>query len=203
MKKVKKKARKNKNKNFPYKWVILFLFVLSLFIIYWVLSFEHEESQIDTQSTNENPSYSKSYEETVKAYRSRRYKSALEGFKYFAEQGDSSAQNWVGIMYLNGEGTPPNYEEAEKWLRKSAEQCDPYGHNTYGNLYKSRGEASQAYIQYFLAASLTTYEDISYEGDSIKRVAEKSMEEVGVRLTPENRKLAEEKAKEWKEEYCQ
>ena len=42
--------------------------------------------------------------------------------KQLAEQGDSSAQNDLGIMYFNGEDIEQSYEEAEYWFRVAALQ---------------------------------------------------------------------------------
>ena len=46
-------------------------------------------------------------------------------FKWFrlaAEQGHSEAQYHLGLMYRNGRGTPVDFQEAIRWLHRSAEQ---------------------------------------------------------------------------------
>jgi TPR repeat protein len=50
------------------------------------------------------------------------YTTALEEFKPLAEQGYTSAQYNLSLMYYKGEGVPQNYKKAVKWFRKAAEQ---------------------------------------------------------------------------------
>lgn len=38
-----------------------------------------------------------------------------------AQQGNSDAQNQLGIRYFNGTGTEQDYAEAIKWFHKAAE----------------------------------------------------------------------------------
>ena len=45
-----------------------------------------------------------------------------EVLKARAEQGDADAQNDLGVMYMDGHGVEPDYDEALKWWRKAAEQ---------------------------------------------------------------------------------
>ena len=49
-------------------------------------------------------------------------KQAIYWYTKAAEQGHDSAQNNLGIMYINGEGTPKNTKQAIKWFTKAAEQ---------------------------------------------------------------------------------
>ncbi|MDB9867302.1 sel1 repeat family protein [Pseudomonadales bacterium] len=48
--------------------------------------------------------------------------SEFDEMKALAEQGDAKAQNNLGLMYANGNGTPQDYKEAVKWFRAAAEQ---------------------------------------------------------------------------------
>jgi len=52
--------------------------------------------------------------------------SDVDDCKVRADQGHSSAQYNLGLMYAEGKGITQNYKEAVKWYRKSAEQ----GHST-------------------------------------------------------------------------
>ena len=58
------------------------------------------------------------------AYDRGDYATAVREFRPLAEQGDATAQFYLGFMYDNGEGVPQDYSEAVKWYRKSAEQGD-------------------------------------------------------------------------------
>ena len=56
-----------------------------------------------------------------------------------AQQGDTAAQNNLGIMYANGWGVEQDYEEAVKWFQKAAEQ----GHaEAQDNLRRYRTETA-------------------------------------------------------------
>ena len=40
--------------------------------------------------------------------------------KQLGNQGNAIAQAQVGLLYLNGQGTPQDYGQAAPWLRKAA-----------------------------------------------------------------------------------
>ena len=48
--------------------------------------------------------------------------SELERTKRLANDGDATAQNNLGLMYMSGTGVPQDYKEAGKWFKMSAEQ---------------------------------------------------------------------------------
>jgi len=50
------------------------------------------------------------------------YATALRLWRPLAEQGDASAQYYLGFAYSEGEGVPQDYAEAVKWYRLAAEQ---------------------------------------------------------------------------------
>ena len=71
-----------------------------------------------------------------------------------AENGDSAAQNKLGIMYHNGEIFRVNYDEAFYWFKRSAENNNVYGmYNLAGMYYDGEGteqdygEALRLYIK--------------------------------------------------------
>ena len=41
---------------------------------------------------------------------------AIKWYRLVAEQGNVGAQINLGVMYATGEGTPPNFVEAYRWL---------------------------------------------------------------------------------------
>lgn len=63
------------------------------------------------------------------------YKKAEKWYRKAAEQGDADAQNNLGVMYANGQGTPKDEAEAVKWYRKAAEQGEAYAQNNLGVMY--------------------------------------------------------------------
>jgi TPR repeat protein len=69
------------------------------------------------------------------AYESEDYKTALQEFKPLAENGDSFAQFYLGVMLYRGEGLPQNKTKAAKWLSLAAEQGDPDAQFLIGRMY--------------------------------------------------------------------
>jgi TPR repeat protein len=56
------------------------------------------------------------------AYDRRDYTTAWELWRPLAEEGQDSAQGYLGYMYETGKGVPRDDEEAVEWYRKAAEQ---------------------------------------------------------------------------------
>lgn len=50
------------------------------------------------------------------------YERALPKCKKAAEEGDASAQYYLGVMYNKGKGVIQDDKEAAKWYRKAADQ---------------------------------------------------------------------------------
>lgn len=47
---------------------------------------------------------------------------AFREWRHLAENGDPRAQTNIGILYETGQGVPPNFDEAERWLNEAAKQ---------------------------------------------------------------------------------
>ena len=52
-----------------------------------------------------------------------------------AQQGNSYAPFYLGLMYYNGEGVTQDYKQAVKWWRKAAEQGDASAQYSLGLMY--------------------------------------------------------------------
>jgi TPR repeat protein len=90
------------------------------------------------------------------AYERRDYATAFRYFLPLAERGNVSAQNYVAVMYLNGNGVTKDVAEYVRWSRKGAAQGEPSAQYNLGRAYK-RGEGVpqdyvEAYKWYDLAA---------------------------------------------------
>lgn len=70
------------------------------------------------------------------AYDRANYSSALKVWLPKAEQGDASAQLYVGEIYEKGLGQPANHQEAAKWYRKAAEQGNAQAQINLGAMYE-------------------------------------------------------------------
>lgn len=74
-------------------------------------------------------------DEGVKAYQSKDYVKAMQEFRPLAEQGDATAQNYLGVMYENGRGIDIDYVKAVQWYTKAAEQGSSLGQFNLGTMY--------------------------------------------------------------------
>ena len=61
--------------------------------------------------------------------------SELDSLKAAAEQGDATAQFFLGYMYDTGEGVPEDDAEAVRWYRMAAEQGIAEAQFILGNMY--------------------------------------------------------------------
>jgi len=82
------------------------------------------------------------------------YREAAKQFRITAERQDlrgSSMQVYaafnIGRMHLEGEGVPQDYVEAEKWLRKAAEQHLDRAQYVLAEMYKEGRGVPKDYVQ--------------------------------------------------------
>ncbi len=88
-------------------------------------------------------------------YQGGRYPQALTLFRESAAQGNALAQNYLGLMYMNGHGVPTDYAQALSWYNKAAAQGNFSGECNLGIMYE-RGlgvpkDKVTAYMWYTLA----------------------------------------------------
>ncbi len=62
------------------------------------------------------------WDEVGAAHQRGDYATVVRELRPLAEQGDASAQFFLGSMYYVGTGVPQDYAETAKWYRKAAEQ---------------------------------------------------------------------------------
>jgi uncharacterized protein len=74
-------------------------------------------------------------EDGIAAFNRGHYETALRLLKPLAAQGNAAAQDFVGVMYANGQGVPHDYEEAAKWFRIAAEKGDAHAATNLGSMY--------------------------------------------------------------------
>ena len=70
------------------------------------------------------------------AYDRGDYATALREWRPLAEQGNDSAQYFLGVCYANGYGVPKNPEMALHWYRLSADQGNWLAQNDLGVMYQ-------------------------------------------------------------------
>ena len=71
------------------------------------------------------------------AYDAGDYLTALQEWRPLAEQGDSDAQYFLGVMYKNGQGVPQDDAESVQWYRLAANQGDADAQYNLGVMYKN------------------------------------------------------------------
>lgn len=65
-----------------------------------------------------------SFDDGEAAWQKSDYAKAYKNFKAVAEQGDTRAQNTLGLMYANGQGVAQDFVQAHKWFNVAAAQGD-------------------------------------------------------------------------------
>jgi TPR repeat protein len=79
----------------------------------------------------------------LNAYVRGDYATALREWRSFAEQGDASAQFYLGVLY--GRGVPQDYAIARQWYKKAAAQGHAEAQFNLGVLYDSGQGVPQDY----------------------------------------------------------
>jgi len=118
------------------------------------------------------------------AYQNGDYARALAEFQPLADEGDITAQYYMGELYLKGQGVPQDFEKAVKWYAMAAE----YGHG-----------AAQANLGALLTLGLGTRRDLEtayywqilsvvWTDTALRRAAFRSLMEVAPQLTEDEKK---------------
>ena len=72
------------------------------------------------------------------------YATALREWKPLAEQGNTRARFYLGVMYDKGRGVPQDYKTAVKWFRLAAEQGDADAQTNLERLEKQIAERTSS-----------------------------------------------------------
>jgi len=120
-------------------------------------------------------------------------RAAAEWFRRAADQGDTSAQFYLGGMYSEGRGVPQVYTEAARFYQMAAERGDGQAQYNLGLAY-ARGEGVEqdlvkAHLYFNLAAAR-----LNPRG---RAAAAKNRDHVAAEISPEQREQAQKLAREW------
>ena len=141
------------------------------------------------------PSLAANFQAGREAYERGDYVAALKEWRPLAEQGNTSAQNNLGVMYAEGRGVPQDYAEAVRWYRLAAEQGDAGAQTNLGIMYDTgKGvtqDNAQAHMWYDLAAGR-----LPPGGDRDWVV--KRRDYIAERMTPAQVAEAQRLARDWK-----
>lgn len=91
------------------------------------------------------------FDEGRQAYKRGDYAAATRIWRQLAEDGNPSAQNYLGLMFETGIGVPVDYVEAVKWYQRSAAQGDAAGQANLADMYEHgkgvpKDEAAARYL---------------------------------------------------------
>ena len=96
-------------------------------------------------------------DEARKAYDEGNYELSMREASNLANKGNADAQNFVGVMYSNGEGVEKNINKAFDWFVKSANQGNPKAQSNLANCYENgegaKKDLKKAAMLYLKAAS--------------------------------------------------
>ena len=102
------------------------------------------------------PTIAGSFEEALKACDRGDHKEEYRLIKPLADQGDASAQYYLGVMYDDGHGLPQDYKEAMRWYGKAADKGNAEAQCNLGSMYvKGHGvpqDYNKASMWYEMAA---------------------------------------------------
>jgi len=100
------------------------------------------------------------WDEGVAAYTRGDFEAAFREWRPLANQGNVNAQNFLGILYRDGQGVPQNYAEAVKWFRKGAEKNHAGAQFNLGGMYFNGWGVPQDYtmvVKWYSRAALQAY----------------------------------------------
>lgn len=83
----------------------------------------------------------------LKAYQAQDYATALKEWQPLAQQGDRNAQFNLGLMYLDGQGVPQDFEQAADWLRKSARKGFVKAQHDLGEMLATGKGVKKDYVE--------------------------------------------------------
>lgn len=108
-----------------------------------------------TSSAASVMSSAQQFSQGMNFYQAGQYAQALTLFRESAAQGNAPAENYLGLMYMNGVGVTTDYAQALSWYNKAAAQGNFSGECNLGIMY-DRGlgvpkDKVTAYMWYILA----------------------------------------------------
>ena len=117
------------------------------------------------------------------AYQNGDYERAREEFKTLADDGDITAQFYMGELYLKGKGVSQDFEKAVEWFAKAAEYGHGHAQANLGALLTlglgTRRDLETAYYWHILS--------VVWTDTALRRAAFRSLSEVAPQLTEDEK----------------
>ncbi len=121
------------------------------------------------------------------------YVEAGKWYRLAAVQGESKAQNALGVMYRDGQGVQQDYSEAVKWYRLAAEQGNAAAQVSLGAMYANGQGVAKDYVLAYLWFTLS-----ATQGDEGVEQAVKNLNMLTPLMTPMQIAEAQKLVREWK-----
>jgi uncharacterized protein len=126
------------------------------------------------------------------AYKNGNFSTAMKDLMPLADNGDATAQNYVGFMYDNGEGVSVDYVQAATWYRKAAEQGNEIAQHNLALLYGKGLGVQQDWVQALKWINLAVIISKSRHKQAVK-----DGNYAVTRMTPDQIREAERLTDEW------
>lgn len=110
-----------------------------------------------------------------------------------ARKGDSTAQFALGVLYYQGNGVMADTSKAQKWMRKAAEQNHRQAQYNLG-IMVANGQGSPADL-------VSAYAWLKVSADNGYEPAADSLKQLGAELSSTEKKEAEKKITDLKQQY--
>ena len=112
----------------------------------------------------------------------------VEDIRSSAEQGDATAQYYLGLMYYEGESLQQDFQKAIYWFTKAAEQGFWHAQRGLGMVYSEGKGVLQDYVMAY-----AWFEVAASQGDSsAKNLRDDIIEEMSQNQIEEGQKLSKE-----------
>jgi uncharacterized protein len=86
------------------------------------------------------------FSEATRAFARQDYSHSASLLLPRAQQGDSNAQTYIGVMYLRGEGVPQDFNAAAHWLHLAAKSGVPTAQYFLGLMYDKGQGVQQDFV---------------------------------------------------------
>ena len=114
----------------------------------------------------------------------------MKWYRFMADLGSAAGQTNLGLMYVNGKGTPQDYTQAAKWFQLAAAQNNANAQSSLGAMYAEGAGVPQDYVLAHMWSNLA-----AAHGDA---TAAKHRDLDAQKMTPNQISQAQQLARNWK-----
>ncbi len=126
---------------------------------------KNELMQAEEKANKAEEAADAQYRKGLSFYEQQDYTKAVEWFQKAANQGDASAQCYLGFCYEKGHGVQQDYTKAVEWYKKSAEQGQVNAQFNLGVCYERARGVQQDYtkaVEWYKKAANQGYADAQF-----------------------------------------